>query len=100
MRHNTLVDGSCEYNQRCGQISLGSKPADDRGTGTLIENNILTAISALSGAGYAARSNLLGGAPVFVGGANPSSYEGFRLAPGSPGEGAASDGVGHGRALP
>jgi hypothetical protein len=33
------------------------------------------------------------GSPVFVGGANPSGYAGFRLAPGSPGKGAASDGL-------
>jgi hypothetical protein len=33
------------------------------------------------------------GNPIFVGGANPTSYAGFRLAPGSPGRGAASDGA-------
>jgi PKD domain/Right handed beta helix region len=33
------------------------------------------------------------GSPQFVGGANPTTYEGFRLAPGSPGKGAASDGL-------
>lgn len=34
-----------------------------------------------------------GGTPQFIGGANPTSYAGFRLAPGSPGKGRASDGL-------
>ena len=33
------------------------------------------------------------GTPIFVGGANPTTYAGWRLAPGSPGKGAASDGT-------
>lgn len=32
------------------------------------------------------------GIPRFVGGAHPTTYAGFRLAPGSPGRGRASDG--------
>jgi hypothetical protein len=35
----------------------------------------------------------LTGRPIFVGGKKPKSYAGFRLAPGSPGKGAASDGT-------
>jgi hypothetical protein len=34
----------------------------------------------------------LAGTPRFIGGAIPTSYDGFRLAPGSPGKNAASDG--------
>ena len=34
-----------------------------------------------------------GGTPQFVGGAHPTSYAGFKLAPGSPGKGRASDGL-------
>ena len=34
--------------------------------------------------------------PVFVGGANPTTYAGYQLAPGSPGKGAASDGADRG----
>jgi hypothetical protein len=89
--HNTFVDGSCEYNQRCGQISLGSKAADDAGRGTVIRDNILTGISCCSGpASYGAEHNLLGAAS-YVG--PLTSYAGFRLAPGSPGSGAATDGL-------
>jgi hypothetical protein len=40
----------------------------------------------------ASGSNFLG-TPQFVGGANPTTYAGFKLAPGSPGKGAASDGL-------
>jgi hypothetical protein len=35
----------------------------------------------------------ISGTPIFVGGANPTTYAGWRLAPGSPGKGAASDGT-------
>jgi hypothetical protein len=41
---------------------------------------------------YCSGSNITG-TPIFVGGANPTTYAGFRLAPGSPGKGAASDGT-------
>jgi hypothetical protein len=89
--HNTFVDGSCEYNQRCGQVALGSKPADDPGTGTVIRDNIVTGISCCNGpARYSADHNLFG-APRYAG--PPTSYSGFRLAPGSPGTGAGSDGL-------
>ena len=33
------------------------------------------------------------GTPVFVGGSKPTTYAGYRLAAGSPGKGAASDGT-------
>ena len=33
------------------------------------------------------------GTPIFAGGTNPTTYAGYRLAPGSPGKGAASDGT-------
>jgi hypothetical protein len=103
VRHNTLVDGACEYNQRCGQISLGSKSGDDVGRGTVIENNVLSAISAQNGATFSSRNNLLAyqnpigpgdrrGSPVYAGGSAPTTYNGFKLAAGSPGRLAASDG--------
>jgi hypothetical protein len=103
VRHNTLVDGACEFNQRCGQISLGNKSGDDPGRGTVIENNVLSAISAQDGATFSSRNNLLAyqnpigagdrrGSPVYVGGSAPTSYSGFKLAAGSPGRLAASDG--------
>jgi hypothetical protein len=89
--HNTFVDGACEYNQRCGQISLGSKTGDDAGRGTVIRDNILTGISCCNGpASYGADHNLLH-AGSYVG--PLTSYAGFRLAPGSPGSAAATDGL-------
>ena len=41
----------------------------------------------------AANGQNFAGTPKFVGGAHPTTYAGFRLAPGSPGEGRASDGL-------
>jgi hypothetical protein len=103
VRHNTLVDGACEFNQRCGQIALGNKSADDRGRGTVIENNVLSAIGAQNGATFSSRHNLFAhqnpigpgdrrGSPVYVGGPAPVTYKGFKLASGSLGRLAASDG--------
>jgi hypothetical protein len=40
-----------------------------------------------------AQSGELTGVPVFVGGTQPTDHSGFRLATGSPGKGAASDGT-------
>jgi hypothetical protein len=107
VRHNTMVDGDCEYNLRCGIIALGSKSADDAGRGTVIRDNVLGEISMGSGpASYSASYNLIRertygpnditGLPSFVGGATPGSYLGFKLASGSPGRGNASDGLDRG----
>lgn len=110
IRHNTMVPGSCWFHLPCGIVTLGQKDscryADecDTGRGTVIENNIIADIGIGEGkADYTSQSNLIqaGGAkgarglvgrPVFVGGAHPTTYAGYRLAPGSPGRGAASDG--------
>jgi hypothetical protein len=78
------------------------KTADDAGFGTRATNNIANKIT-IDRATLAERRNnmvrlgpaLQGdfvGVPVFVGGANPSTYEGYCLAPGSPGKGRAADG--------
>jgi hypothetical protein len=107
VRHNTFVGGACEYNARCGQISLGFKSADGPGSGTIIEDNVLTSIIAPSGVSYTSRYNLLSnqspigagdqrGAAVFQGGAAPATYAGFQLAASSPGKGNASDGLDRG----
>jgi hypothetical protein len=69
----------------------------------VIENNVLSAISAQNGATFSSRNNLLAyqnpigpgdrrGSPVYVGGPAPTTYNGFKLAAGSPGRLAASDG--------
>lgn len=114
VRHNLFVQRSvsgspCDYNLPCGVVMMGNKPADPRSTGTVFKDNILAELSingetpafaendfnmytARKGAG--ANSTL--GQPIFVGGAAPTTYEGFRLAAGSPGKGTASDGLDRG----
>lgn len=102
--HNTVLgDVNCNfYNNPCGYIDFTSKTVDDAGFGTRATNNIANKIT-IERATLAERSNnmvRLGpalpgdfvGVPVFVGGANPSTYEGYCLAPGSPGKGRAADG--------
>jgi Right handed beta helix region len=103
IRHNTLADGACEFNLRCGIIALGSKEGDDPGRGTVIRDNVLGEISCCDGpAAYTSSHNLIRarrrgardikGKPRYVGGARPSSYRGFALARRSRGRGDASDG--------
>jgi hypothetical protein len=101
VRHNTLAYRPC-HGQPCGWIDVNRKPELAAGGGTVVVDNIATGISISSGSTVAARrGNLLRvgpdagdglGIPAFAGGLEPSDYAGFRLAPGSPGTGAASDG--------
>jgi hypothetical protein len=56
-------------------------------TGCTVTNNLFTTSSAVSG------TNALIANPVFVGGANPTSYAGYQLAASSPGRANASDGT-------
>ncbi|MGI8730472.1 MAG: hypothetical protein ACR2LK_10870, partial [Solirubrobacteraceae bacterium] len=113
IRHNTLAPGTnCWFNLPCGIISLGQKPAGctyadscDPGTGTLIEDNILASVGVSEGtAGHTSRNNLFNhsssrshgdarGLPRLQGGQRPTTYAGYLLADGSPGKGAASDGL-------
>ena len=92
--HNTLQYGSCDYNLRCGLILLDTKRGDATGKGTVVTSNVATDISLQNGSRLVKHSgNLLRtpsagdlhGVPVFVGGPNPTSYRGFRLARTSPG---------------
>jgi hypothetical protein len=105
IRHNTLPDAACDFNKRCGIISLGGKQAF-KGSGTAIEDNILSEIS-FQGSTPADDFNLLAvvagrggndlrGLPTYVGGTSPTSYAGFALADGSRGKGTASDGLDRG----
>ncbi|MBW3609195.1 MAG: right-handed parallel beta-helix repeat-containing protein, partial [Actinobacteria bacterium] len=114
VRHNTFVatstrGGGCDYNLPCGIVRMGNKSSDPRSTGTVFENNILAEISVTGQTpAYAVEDyNLFSehkaggrndelGVPLFVGGARPTTYEGFRLAAGSPGKGTASDGLDRG----
>lgn len=102
IRHNTLIYGTgCAY-VACGQIILDRKSGAPAGSGTIIEDNIATAISMNNGSSAAVnRYNMLRsgasgtnfvGVPQYAGGANPTNYAGFMLSSGSPGKGAASDG--------
>ncbi|MCP3140514.1 discoidin domain-containing protein [Pyxidicoccus xibeiensis] len=103
IRHNTLMHGTCAWNLPCGIIDITRKTADAPGQGTVIVDNVATEISVSNGSTVAerhhnllrrgAQSGELTGAPVFVGGAQPTDRAGFRLATGSPGKGAASDGT-------
>ncbi|WP_233582710.1 right-handed parallel beta-helix repeat-containing protein [Corallococcus sp. CA053C] len=103
IRHNTLQHGVCDWNLPCGIIDITRKTADDVGRGTVIVDNVATEISVSNGSTVAerhhnllrqdAQSGELTGVPVFMGGAAPTDRSGFRLAPGSPGKGAASDGT-------
>jgi hypothetical protein len=104
VRHNTFVYGSCDFSLPCGQIGLDHKSTDDPSRGTEIYDNIATRLDNIGNEAVARRDHnmmrttaLSGdflGTPVFAGGgAHPTSYAGYRLAPGSPGKGAASDGL-------
>jgi hypothetical protein len=104
IRHNTLPDvGKCGYGQPCGTLLIGDGgPSHKPGTGTVVQDNILGALSVSGSSRLRSSDNLVAqggggaddkaGAPVFVGGAHPRSRAGFRLHEGSPGRGAASDG--------
>jgi hypothetical protein len=100
VRGNTLKYGTgCAY-VACGQIILDHKSADPAGKGTVIENNIASAISLNNGSTAAVnRNNMLRsgasgsnfiGTPVFVGGTNPTTFEGFKLVSSSAGKGSVS----------
>lgn len=104
IRHNTLrYRSGCEYNLPCGILALDRKSGDPAGRGTVVTDNIATDIVLANGSTAAARHHNLVrrnvragdllGTPVFAGGAAPTAYAGFLLAPGSPGDGAASDGT-------
>ena len=100
VRHNTLVYRGNSF----GHICVDRKSSDNAGFGTVVVNNIATSILSGNGSTLAQRSNNLvrsgavagdyTGAPIFVGGANPTTYAGFELAAGSPGKGAGASPAG------
>ena len=102
--HNVIkyVGGDCYYGNPCGSIDINRKTADPAGTGTIVTDNVVLSITANNGSTIAKRDhNLLRvrggtgdlvGTPTFVGGANPTSWDGFHLTAGSAGHNAASDG--------
>jgi hypothetical protein len=95
--HNTFVGGAIE----CGWHKTASSPSTNQTCrdniftgdlrqyeGTLEDYNLCKSTDSDCKGTHDVK-----GTPVFVGGANPSSYDGYRLAAGSPGKGAASDGT-------
>lgn len=114
--HNVVVDHgvngttNCNGNP-CGVLMITAKDAcatgspptcGDAGVGTIVTDNIARAISVGKATLGRRDHNLvqtgaapgdITGVPVFVGGANPTTWEGFCLAANSPGKGAASDGL-------
>lgn len=82
INHNTFLRSAVAFNKS----NQGTNPG-----GNVVTNNVFANGANIVGSGYTADHNLMSGA-VFVGGANPTSYAGYKLAAGSPGKGAASDG--------
>ncbi len=104
--HNTFVapPSGCLANPQaeCGSLFIGAKSGFS-GSGTVIRDNVMTYISVGNSATFSSHHNLcqtscggtggITGTPTMVGGAHPTTWAGFKLAPGSPGYGAASDGL-------
>jgi hypothetical protein len=96
--HNTFVGGA---------IDIGShKTGENASTGDVARDNVITSDLGTPDPGNTEDDNLCSvtetscsgahdvkGSPIFVGGSKPTSYAGYRLAAGSPGKGAASDGT-------
>jgi hypothetical protein len=100
IRHNTVLYRGNGF----GEICIDRKSADDAGFGTIVVDNIANLISTRNGSTIAQRNNNLlrsgataseiSGAPTYLGGATPTTLQGFVLAPGSLGKGAASSPAG------
>jgi hypothetical protein len=98
--HNTLVYGAgCEY-AACGWIILDHKTTNAAGKGTVVTDNIATAVSLNNGSTAAKNTNNMvrqgasggnfAGTPTYT---SPGSYSGYHLKSGSPGIARASDGA-------
>lgn len=82
-------------------LELNHKPTHKPGSGTIFRNNIGSVtgddVSTLAvntkNLFAGATSPNINGTPIFVGGASPTTWDGFKLAPGSPGIGASTDGT-------
>ena len=104
--HNTFVapPSGCLANPQaeCGSLFIGAKSGFS-GSGTVIRDNVMTYISQGNNATFSSHHNLcqtscggtggITGTPTMVGGAHPTTWEGFRLTSGSTGYNAASDGL-------
>jgi hypothetical protein len=109
IRHNTVLYRArgCAGGE-CGYVDLNRKSKDPAGVGTQIYDNIAIVTFGNGSTGTSTNNMFYKGAtgsnfngkPVYVGGALPTSYAGFKLAPGSPGKGRASDGTDMGARIP
>jgi hypothetical protein len=98
--HNTVVNIDVHVDHKSGSSASsgavvsnnvfvnGTTNALDSGncSGCTVTNNLFSSNGAATG------TNPIVGTPVFVGGANPSTYAGYQLAGTSPGRGGGSDG--------
>jgi len=93
VRHNTIIwhpDSGCEYQGlQCGQISVTHRTEDPRSVGTQVYDNVATVNTSDSSMGRVDH-NQNGSGVTFVG--PMDAWQGYKLAPGSVGKGAASDG--------
>jgi len=97
IQHNTFKYGtSCSWNS-CGTLWVRGAVnlvVKDNIIGELkVESGTLTEDYNLIKVGGTAHGHTLVGAPVYTGGASPTTYAGFQLTSGSPGAKAASDGT-------
>jgi len=109
IRHNTVLyrASGCAGGE-CGYIDINRKSKDPAGVGTQVYDNIAIVTFDNGSTGTSTNNMFYKGAtgsnfngkPVYVGGALPTSYAGFKLAPGSPGKGLASDGTDMGARIP
>jgi hypothetical protein len=102
VRHNTVrwhPDTGCMFSGiECGQIDINRKSTDPAGSGTQIYDNLTTRVNFVGGSTGTAHHNTNPATVSYVG--PLTSWVGFRLAPGSLGTGAASDGLDAGIRVP
>jgi hypothetical protein len=109
-QHSIVVKGAINntytHNVFIGDISWELDNDSKCGGGEVVRDNVFTVraiyLGVCTATTYTASNNLnclcsgsnnITGTPVFVGGSKPTTYAGYRLATGSPGKGAASDGT-------
>jgi hypothetical protein len=108
LQYGSQVDGLIAHNVFVGgqpEVS-GHGSGQPASVGNVVRDNVFTGDVRTLDPGNSEHHNLCAAgdatcadptdvhaAPVFVGGSTPTSYAGYRLAAGSPGKGAASDGT-------
>lgn len=88
IRFNTVVyypGSQCNFNTPCGRIDINRKSADPAGIGTQATSNLAT-VEFNAGSTGTSTGNVSSQGAVFVGPLD--TWAGYKLAPGSPGQGA------------